>query len=347
MSGPRSSKPSRRCHTAGTGEKLEQSSAEPCPCSTSIPCWGQHLPRLATNPLIRPLLRQGLCWLLTREAFTEFARKRHPLPARPRLLSSRRSRRPDFDYWVSEATREHSRQRPGHPGREPPYRDPLDGLALLCLLGRIRPERQDSGQPDIGPAHAPAAPLLLPVDSLGARRTGAPSWPWGAPGRRGPHHLPRRRVSRLGPKGVKGRPLAERLPLLARRTARPLVPVHLDGRNSLSFYLAAWLNNDSRDCCWSPAVSPGGRPPHPSPWGAHPAPEPRGSRPKTAPPWCAATSTESPREGGRGLQTEAPSPCRRGSPSAETGRRRGASRSARPRMGSASCSIAATSRATR
>ena len=38
---------------------------------------GQHLPRLATQPLIRPLLRQGLRWLLHEEAFARFA-QRHP-----------------------------------------------------------------------------------------------------------------------------------------------------------------------------------------------------------------------------------------------------------------------------
>ncbi len=62
---------------------------------------GQHLPRLATQPLIRPLLRQGLSWLLNEEAFAEFA-KRHPhlrgLDFVEQALGAL-----DFDYRVSEA----------------------------------------------------------------------------------------------------------------------------------------------------------------------------------------------------------------------------------------------------
>ncbi len=56
--------------------------------------------------------------------------------------------------------------------------------------------------------------------------------------------FPAGEVSRLGPKGVKDGPWQSGFIKLAQRTRTPLVPIHLDGRNGLSFYLAAWLNND-------------------------------------------------------------------------------------------------------
>ena len=54
--------------------------------------------------------------------------------------------------------------------------------------------------------------------------------------------FPAGEVSRLGPKGVKDGPWQGGFIKLARRTRTPLVPIHLDGRNGLPFYLASWLH---------------------------------------------------------------------------------------------------------
>lgn len=204
---------------------------------------GQHLPRLAGQPLIRPLLRQGLRWLLHEEAFTRFA-ERHP-HLRGLDFVEQALTELDFDCRVSEAQLENIPASgrvilvANHPIGS------LDGLALLRLLGRIRPDVKIVANQILAQL-APLRPLLLPVDNLGGKTDRRTILAMG-------EHLaeegaliifPAGEVSRLGPKGVKDGPWQSGFIKLARRTRTPLVPVHLDGRNGLSFYLAAWLNND-------------------------------------------------------------------------------------------------------
>ena len=62
---------------------------------------GQHLPRLASQPRLRPLMRQGLSWLLHEEAFTRFA-ARHP-HLRGLDFVEQALTELHFDYRVSEA----------------------------------------------------------------------------------------------------------------------------------------------------------------------------------------------------------------------------------------------------
>ena len=66
---------------------------------------GQHLPRLASQPRLRPLMRQGLSWLLHEEAFTRFA-TRHP-HLRGLDFVEQALTELHFDYRVSEAELEH------------------------------------------------------------------------------------------------------------------------------------------------------------------------------------------------------------------------------------------------
>ena len=182
---------------------------------------GQHLPRLATQPLIRPLLRQGLSWLLNEEAFAEFA-ERHPhlrgLDFVEQALGAL-----DFDYWVSEAELENIPASgrviivANHPIGS------LDGLALLRLLGRIRPDVKIVANRLLAEIR-PLRPLLLPVDNLGGKTDRRAILAMG-------EHLaqegaliifPAGEVSRLGPKGVKDGPWQGGFIKLARRTRTPV-----------------------------------------------------------------------------------------------------------------------------
>ena len=202
---------------------------------------GQHLPRLTSQPLIRPLLRQGLRWLLNEEAFAQFA-ERHPhlrgLDFVEQALATL-----DFDYRVSEAELENIPASgrvmivANHPIGS------LDGLALLRLLGRIRPDVKIVANQLLAEIR-PLRPLLLPVDNLGGKTDRRAILAMG-------EHLaqegaliifPAGEVSRLGPKGVKDGPWQGGFIKLARRTRTPLVPIHLEGRNGLPFYLASWLH---------------------------------------------------------------------------------------------------------
>ncbi|MEV3838059.1 lysophospholipid acyltransferase family protein, partial [Aeromonas dhakensis] len=203
----------------------------------------QHLPRLSANDLLRPLLRQGLRWLLHEQAFQRFAAC-HP-HLRGLDFVEQALTELDFDYRVSEAQLEHIPASgrviivANHPIGS------LDGLALLRLLGRIRPDVKIVANQLLAQL-TPLRPLLLPVDNLGGKTDRRAILAMG-------EHLanegalvifPSGEVSRLGPKGVKDGPWQSGFIKLAQRTRTPLVPVHLDGRNGLSFYLTAWLNND-------------------------------------------------------------------------------------------------------
>lgn len=198
----------------------------------------QHLPHLSDKTPLRTLLGKGLRWLLHEEAFQHFA-GRYP-HLRGLDFVEQALQQLDFDYRVSETQLEHIPTSgrviivANHPIGS------LDGLALLRLLGRIRPDVKIVANQLL----AQLAPLL-PVDNLGGKTERRAILAMS-------EHLakegalvifPAGEVSRLGPKGVKDGPWQGGFIKLAQRTRTPLVPIHLGGHNGLGFYLAAWLNN--------------------------------------------------------------------------------------------------------
>lgn len=202
----------------------------------------QHLPHLSDKTPLRTLLGKGLRWLLHEEAFQHFA-GRYP-HLRGLDFVEQALQQLDFDYRVSETQLEHIPTSgrviivANHPIGS------LDGLALLRLLGRIRPDVKIVANQLLAQL-APLRPLLLPVDNLGGKTERQAILAMS-------EHLakegalvifPAGEVSRLGPKGVKDGPWQGGFIKLAQRTRTPLVPIHLGGRNGLGFYLAAWLNN--------------------------------------------------------------------------------------------------------
>ncbi|MFM1680278.1 lysophospholipid acyltransferase family protein [Aeromonas salmonicida] len=202
----------------------------------------QHLPHLSNNPVLRPLLGQGLRWLLHEKAFQHFANSYPHL--RGLDFVEQALQQIDFDYKVSEAELEHipSSGRviivANHPIGS------LDGLALLRLLGRIRPDVKIVANQLLAQLTA-LRPLLLPVDNMHGKTDRRAILAMG-------EHLasegtlvifPAGEVSRLGIKGVKDGPWQGGFIKLAQRTRTPLVPIHVGGRNGLGFYFGAWLNN--------------------------------------------------------------------------------------------------------
>lgn len=201
----------------------------------------QHFPRLHGSPALAPLSKRALAWLFNEQAFQQFA-GRYPhlrgLDFVEQVLAQL-----DFDYLVSEAQLEHIPASgrviivANHPIGS------LDGLALLRLLGRIRPDVKIVANQLLAQL-APLRSLLLPVDNLGGKTDRRAILAMG-------EHLaaegalvifPAGEVSRLGPKGVKDGPWQGGFIKLAQRTRTPLVPIHLGGRNSLGFYLLSWLS---------------------------------------------------------------------------------------------------------
>lgn len=165
----------------------------------------QHLPHLSNNPVLRPLLGQGLRWLLHEKAFQHFASSYPHL--RGLDFVEQALQQIDFDYKVSEAELEHipSSGRviivANHPIGS------LDGLALLRLLGRIRPDVKIVANQLLAQLTA-LRPLLLPVDNLNGKTDRRAILAMG-------EHLasegalvifPAGEVSRLGIKGVKDGP---------------------------------------------------------------------------------------------------------------------------------------------
>ncbi|MFE8730026.1 1-acyl-sn-glycerol-3-phosphate acyltransferase, partial [Aeromonas hydrophila] len=108
----------------------------------------------------------------------------------------------------------------------------IDGLALLRLLGRIRPDVKIVANRLLAQL-APLRPLLLPVDNMEGKTDRQAILAMG-------EHLAREgamvifpagEVSRLGPGGIKDGPWQGGFIKLAKRTATPLVPIHVGGRN--------------------------------------------------------------------------------------------------------------------
>ncbi|TNI14473.1 lysophospholipid acyltransferase family protein [Aeromonas veronii] len=201
----------------------------------------QHFPRLLGYPLLTPLFKRLLGWLLNEQAFADFA-TRYP-HLRGLDFVEQALTQLDFDYRVSEAQLEHIPASgrvilvANHPIGS------LDGLALLQLLGRIRPDVKIVANQLLAQL-APLRPLLLPVDNMEGKTDRQAILAMN-------EHLahegalvifPAGEVSRLGLKGVKDGPWQAGFIKLAQRTRTPLVPIHLGGRNSLWFYLVSWLN---------------------------------------------------------------------------------------------------------
>lgn len=118
----------------------------------------------------------------------------------------------------------------------------LDGLAILRLIGEIRPDVKIVAN-DLLLGFDALKGLVLPVDNIG--------------GKTGRQQLkaimdclhreecviifPAGEVSRLSPSGVKDLKWNSSYLKIAQKTNSPILPVHIGGRNSMMFYTSSWV----------------------------------------------------------------------------------------------------------
>lgn len=148
----------------------------------------------------------------------------------------------DFRYTVADRDREHLPSLgkvviiANHPIGS------LDGVALLKMVAEIRPDVKVVAN-DVLWSIEPLRPLLLPVTNLGGRA-----------GRQQikaiQDHLaadkaliifPAGEVSRLRPKGVRDTRWDAGFLKIADRAQAPILPIHVDGRNSWTFYASSMV----------------------------------------------------------------------------------------------------------
>ncbi|MEM6773458.1 MAG: GNAT family N-acyltransferase [Pseudomonadota bacterium] len=119
----------------------------------------------------------------------------------------------------------------------------LDGLALLDLVRRVRPDVKVVGN-DLLTTLDPLRPVLLPVVNMGDCGTARMAL------RAIKDHLvdegaliifPAGEVSRLGAKGIKDSEWQSGFVKLASTTQSPILPIYVAGRNSLFFYSLSML----------------------------------------------------------------------------------------------------------
>ncbi|THB67230.1 MAG: lysophospholipid acyltransferase family protein [Gammaproteobacteria bacterium] len=118
----------------------------------------------------------------------------------------------------------------------------LDGLALLQLVGRIRPDVKIVANQlltQIKPLHN----LLFPVDNMGAetRRNQIENITDHLCNEGAIIIFPAGEVSRLSVKGISDKPWNSGFLRLANKTRAPILPIHVKARNSLTFYGTSML----------------------------------------------------------------------------------------------------------
>lgn len=118
----------------------------------------------------------------------------------------------------------------------------LDGLALLSLLGGIRKDVRVVAN-DVLMAITPLRPLLMPVDAMQGRtaRDNIRAIEAHLAGGGAIVIFPAGEVSRLSPRGVRDGRWRTGFLRMARRARADVLPVHVDGRNSMLFYSLSFL----------------------------------------------------------------------------------------------------------
>ena len=200
----------------------------------------QYYPRLADRPLITPPVRSVLRRLLREEQFHRFA-EQHPhlrgMDFVEQVLETLH-----FTYTVADRDRENIPVSgrvmiiANHPIGS------LDGLALLRLVHDSRPDVRIVAN-DLLETITPLRPCLLSVKVMTgvtlkeqiARIDKALA------GEEAVIIFPAGEVSRLSPHGVRDGRWQKGFLRLAARAKAPILPIHVHGRNSLSFYTASLL----------------------------------------------------------------------------------------------------------
>ena len=200
----------------------------------------RHLPQLSRHPWLSKPVSALLRALLHEQSFQRFAEDYPHLDGLPFIEKVLEY----FDF--SYAVRDNERERIPTRGRVVIIANhpigSLDGLALLNLVGSIRRDVKAVAN-ELLCSVAPLRGLLLPVTVLG-----------GSSGQQQvkaiSEHLeqegaiiifPAGEVSRLRPNGVQDCRWRSGFLRIASQAQAPIVPIHIDGRNSALFYGASML----------------------------------------------------------------------------------------------------------
>ncbi len=118
----------------------------------------------------------------------------------------------------------------------------LDGLALLKMVHRIRPDVKVVANQMLGAIKA-LEPLLFTVDNLGGntRKQNLKNIIEYLKSDSAVIIFPAGEVSRLGPKGIKDGEWNKGFINIANSARAPILPIHINGRNSLFFYTLSIL----------------------------------------------------------------------------------------------------------
>lgn len=118
----------------------------------------------------------------------------------------------------------------------------LDGLALLRLIGEIRPDVKIVAN-DLLMSLDGLKKLVLPVDNMGGKtgRQQLKAIMSSLHNEEAVIIFPAGEVSRISPSGVKDQEWNHNYLKMAKKTNSPLLPVHIGGRNSMMFYTSSIL----------------------------------------------------------------------------------------------------------
>jgi putative hemolysin len=236
-------KPSSWCSDAVTLGAQHGGCVQLLPFSTMISVdhiVDMHLPQLQRHPRLSVGVRGVLRRLLREQNFRSFAQQY------PHLEGFQFVEQVLAHFAFSYAVRDNERERIPTHGRVVIIANhpigSLDGLALLNMVGGIRRDVKIVANGLLAELE-PLKRLLLPVTMLGAR-SGARQLKAILEHLQGEGAViifPAGEVSRLHPEGVRDGRWNTGFLRLAGQTQAPIVPIHIDGRNSALFYGASML----------------------------------------------------------------------------------------------------------
>lgn len=199
-----------------------------------------HLPQLQQHPRLSQGVRGVLRRLLREQNFRHFAQQY------PHLQGFEFVEQVLEHFAFSYAVRDNERERIPAQGRVVLIANhpigSLDGLALLNLVGGIRRDVKIVANGLLAEL-APLQRLLLPVTTMGGRSAARQlkAILEHLQGEGAVIIFPAGEVSRLHPEGVRDGRWNSGFLRLAGQTQSPIVPIHIDGRNSALFYGASLL----------------------------------------------------------------------------------------------------------
>jgi putative hemolysin len=200
----------------------------------------EHYPALNQRKFTGPMIKSMLRKLLHEQAFIEFAENYphlHGIEFIEQVLEYFR-----FSFAVSDRQRENIPASgrviiiANHPIGS------LDGLALLKLVHEIRSDVKIVAN-DLLMRIPPLRPLLLPVPNMSGTSRKSHIEKIGSALMREEAVIifPAGEVSRFGFGGIKDRQWQRGFLSIAENAKAPILPIHIDGCNSISFYLASMV----------------------------------------------------------------------------------------------------------